>query len=96
MKISGHKTDSMFRRYAIGDEVALQSALLRTQRYVKTVKESVVAMPAKLGPRSERGQFGYSGAPTVARRAGKGLKRNGSSGRTRTYNPPVNSRMLCH
>jgi len=21
---------------------------------------------------------------------------NGSSGRTRTYNPPVNSRMLCH
>jgi hypothetical protein len=71
MKISGHKTDSMFRRYAIGDEVALQSALLRTQRYVKTVKESVVAMPAKLGPRSERGQFGYSGAPTVARRAGK-------------------------
>src|SRR4029077_1779093 len=23
-------------------------------------------------------------------------KRNGSSGRTRTYNPPVNSRMLCH
>ncbi len=24
------------------------------------------------------------------------LKKNGSSGRTRTYNPPVNSRMLCH
>jgi len=23
------------------------------------------------------------------------LKKNGSSGRTRTYNPPVNSRMLC-
>ena len=23
-------------------------------------------------------------------------KKNGSSGRTRTYNPPVNSRMLCH
>jgi hypothetical protein len=23
-------------------------------------------------------------------------KRIGSSGRTRTYNPPVNSRMLCH
>jgi hypothetical protein len=22
--------------------------------------------------------------------------KNGSSGRTRTYNPPVNSRMLCH
>ncbi len=26
----------------------------------------------------------------------KPQKRNGSSGRTRTYNPPVNSRMLCH
>ena len=26
----------------------------------------------------------------------KPLKKNGSSGRTRTYNPPVNSRMLCH
>jgi len=24
------------------------------------------------------------------------MKKNGSSGRTRTYNPPVNSRMLCH
>ena len=23
-------------------------------------------------------------------------EKNGSSGRTRTYNPPVNSRMLCH
>jgi hypothetical protein len=23
-------------------------------------------------------------------------KESGSSGRTRTYNPPVNSRMLCH
>ncbi len=28
--------------------------------------------------------------------SGKSLKRYGSSGRTRTYNPPVNSRMLCH
>src|SRR5262245_59188258 len=24
------------------------------------------------------------------------IERKGSSGRTRTYNPPVNSRMLCH
>jgi hypothetical protein len=27
---------------------------------------------------------------------GNSRKKNGSSGRTRTYNPPVNSRMLCH
>ena len=30
------------------------------------------------------------------RRAGKSKKIVGSSGRTRTYNPSVNSRMLCH
>ena len=29
-------------------------------------------------------------------RGRKSLKRIGSSGRTRTYNPSVNSRMLCH
>jgi len=29
-------------------------------------------------------------------RGAKSLKKNGSSGRTRTYNPSVNSRMLCH
>jgi hypothetical protein len=27
---------------------------------------------------------------------GFAAEKNGSSGRTRTYNPPVNSRMLCH
>jgi hypothetical protein len=30
------------------------------------------------------------------RSCSKPLERNGSSGRIRTYNPPVNSRMLCH
>ena len=35
------------------------------------------------------------GSSWVGRRA-KSLKKNGSSGRTRTYNPSVNSRMLCH
>ena len=29
-------------------------------------------------------------------RCSKSMKRIGSSGRTRTYNPSVNSRMLCH
>ena len=49
MKISGHRTDAMFKRYAIGDEADLRTALRRTQKYVKTVKENVVAMPAKTG-----------------------------------------------
>ena len=35
------------------------------------------------------------GHPGVVR-ARKSLKTIGSSGRTRTYNPSVNSRMLCH
>jgi hypothetical protein len=35
------------------------------------------------------------GGREVGRRR-KSLKRIGSSGRTRTYNPSVNSRMLCH
>lgn len=47
MKVSGHKTDSMFRRYAIVAETDLRAALRRTQEYLKTVKENVVAMPAR-------------------------------------------------
>ena len=44
---------------------------------------------------------GPSKSPQSRRRSrmhlfSKSMKRNGSSGRTRTYNPPVNSRMLCH
>jgi integrase len=37
----------------------------------------------------------FEGHRSVYRKR-KSLKRNGSSGRTRTYNPSVNSRMLCH
>ena len=40
MRISGHKTDSMFRRYAISDEETLRAALLRTQEHQKTVVEN--------------------------------------------------------
>jgi hypothetical protein len=34
--------------------------------------------------------------PNSERRLMQVPEKNGSSGRTRTYNPPVNSRMLCH
>lgn len=71
MKISGHRTDAMFKRYAIGDEADLRPALRRTQKYVKTVKENVVALPEKRPPKSERGQFGDNGQEAVERRAGK-------------------------
>jgi integrase len=46
MQVSGHKTDSMFRRYAICSESDLRTALRTTQQYLKTVKEKVVAMGA--------------------------------------------------
>jgi len=45
MKISGHRTDSMIRRYAIVAESDLRTALQRTQQYLKTVNENVVSMP---------------------------------------------------
>ena len=41
-------------------------------------------------------QSGVSGGRKHRKAARKPLKRIGSSGRTRTYNPSVNSRMLYH
>ena len=38
----------------------------------------------------------HPNAPSFPREDLQVLEKNGSSGRTRTYNPPVNSRMLCH
>lgn len=49
MKITGHRTDSMFRRYAIVSEEQKREALAKTQVYLATAaKKKVVAMrPAK-------------------------------------------------
>jgi integrase len=71
MKVSGHKTDSMFRRYAIAAETDLRSALRRTQEHLKTAKQNVIAMPAKRSPASERGQLADNEHSAVARRARK-------------------------
>jgi integrase len=46
MQLSGHKTDSMFRRYCIVSEADLRTALRATQQYLATKKENVVAMAA--------------------------------------------------
>ncbi len=45
MKITGHRTDSMFRRYAIVDEGQKREALAKTQEYVAaTASKKVVAI----------------------------------------------------
>jgi integrase len=67
MKLSGHKTDSMFRRYAIVAESDLRTALRRTQEFLKTAQENVVAMPRK-GP---TGTMAGTVLPTQGRRVRK-------------------------
>ena len=47
MKITGHRTDSMFRRYAIVDEQQKRDALAKTQLYLATAaKRKVVPIKA--------------------------------------------------
>ena len=42
MKITGHRTDSMFRRYAIVDEAQKREALAKTQQHVEESKSRKV------------------------------------------------------
>lgn len=47
MKITGHRTDAMFRRYAIVNEEQKREALLQTQLYLRnTAERKVIAMRA--------------------------------------------------
>jgi len=53
MKITGHRTDSMFRRYAIVDESQKRDALAKTQAYLRTSTEhKVIRMKAAAGSKA--------------------------------------------
>jgi hypothetical protein len=43
MKVTGHKTTSMYRRYRIIDENEIREALERTQAHLNASQESKVA-----------------------------------------------------
>ena len=48
MKITGHRTDSMFRRYAIVNEEQKREAIAKTQQYLAaSPARKVVAMGGK-------------------------------------------------
>jgi hypothetical protein len=47
MRITGHRTDSMFRRYAIVDEQLKREALGRTERHLAARAERKVVAMAK-------------------------------------------------
>ncbi|HMK20682.1 MAG TPA: site-specific integrase [Terriglobales bacterium] len=63
MAISGHRTDSMFRRYAISNENDLRTALRQTQDYLRSSagEKTVITMP------SERAQSGHNQAAVAKR-----------------------------
>jgi integrase len=48
MQLSGHKTDSMFRRYAIVAENDMRSALRMTQNHLASIREKAIVMPTTI------------------------------------------------
>ena len=66
----------------------------RTQAVLSTPKPEITP-PVMVAPQQARKEL-LSIAKHRPRVRGVSPRKNGSSGRTRTYNPPVNSRMLCH
>ena len=77
------KTYSHIRRKALDEAAAaLEPSFELTTEKVRAAQAEVMSQST-----SQSGE--------VERETDENAKENGSSGKTRTYNPPVNSRMLC-
>ncbi len=53
MKITGHKTASMFRRYNITDGRDIADAMVKTQEYVQTLPTEKESEPSDASPSQE-------------------------------------------
>jgi integrase len=97
LKVSGHKTRSMLDRYNIIEEQETGTAFRRVEEWlsVQPTERNILGISACAG--GEGGQNTDSPSllrndePLASGTYGSGI---GSSGRIRTYDPPVNSRML--
>ena len=67
MKISGHRTASMFRRYDIADEGDLRQAIVSIQKYRKAQTEKVVHRRHEMKGENSLRSFSVSTIPTTAR-----------------------------
>jgi integrase len=107
MDIAGHVSKQMLKHYSHIRMEAKRNALesivrKRTQTSATENVEqegsesSVITQDFERAYPQKSPQSGILDGHRVVYRNRKSLKRLGSSGRTRTYNPSVNSRMLCH
>ena len=110
MDIAGHVSRQMLKHYSHIRMEAKREALNAVWKKQEESENSKQASEANLaqdcsppstdaqksegGPLQKSLQLGVPKATERRRAARKLLKGNGSSGRIRTYNPPVNSRML--
>ena len=107
MDIAGHVSKQMLKHYSHIRMEAKRKALesVVENRAQKTTEENtpqecaespVITQDFEGEYPQKSPQSGVFESHRGVYRSRKVLKRIGSSGRTRTYNPSVNSRMLCH
>jgi hypothetical protein len=97
LKVSGHKTRSMLDRYNIIEEQEPGTAFRRVEEWlsVQPTERNVLEISAcsggEGGQNTDNADPSENPEPLASGTYGGGV---GSSGRIRTYDPPVNSRML--